>query len=63
MTTTPANVLELPLIKRAEMAFKIAVEKVMEKRIRLGLPIFIWRDGKVVEIPADRIREELSKNP
>ena len=47
--------MELPLIERAEMAFKAAVEKVMEEHVRLGLPIYIWRDGKVVEIPAAEI--------
>jgi hypothetical protein len=55
MRKPPANVMELPLIERAEMAFKAAVEKVMEEHVRLGLPIYIWRDGKVVEIPAAEI--------
>jgi len=60
MRTPPANVLELPLIVRAEMAFKAAVEEVMEEHIRLGLPIYVWRDGKVVEIPASELRANLS---
>jgi len=55
MRKPPPNILELPLIERAEMAFEAAVEKVMEEHIRLGLPIYIWRDGKVVEVPAAEI--------
>lgn len=56
MRKPPANVLELPLVERAEMAFKAAVEEVMEEHARLGLPIYVWREGKVVEIPASELR-------
>ena len=35
MTKPPANVLELPLEQRAEMAFKAAVEKVIVEHARL----------------------------
>ncbi len=38
------------------MALKVAVEKVMEEHARNGFPIYIWRDGKVVEISADELR-------
>ncbi len=44
------------------IAFKIAVEKVMEEHIRLEMPIYVWGDGKIVEIAADDIRKELSEN-
>ena len=57
MITPPANVLELPLHVRAEMALKAAVEKVIEENVRCRLPIYIWRDGKVVDI----LPEELHK--
>ncbi len=30
------------------MAFKEAVEEVIDEHARLGLPLYIWRDGKVV---------------
>ena len=56
MKTFPPNVLELPLIERAFMALKAAVEKVMEEHVRNGLPIYIWRDGKVVDISAEELR-------
>jgi hypothetical protein len=56
MTKPPANVLNLPLEQRAEMALKAAVEKVVVEHARQGLPIYIWRDGKVVEVPPAELR-------
>jgi hypothetical protein len=56
MTKPPANVLELPLEQRAEMALKAAVEKVIDEHAREGLPIFIWRDGRVVEMSLEELR-------
>jgi hypothetical protein len=47
--------LRLPLEKRAEIAFKIAVAKAIDEHARLGLPIYIWRDGRVVELPPDKV--------
>jgi hypothetical protein len=55
VTKPPANILELPLGERAEMALKAAVEKVVEAHIRDGRPIYIWRDGKVVEVSAQEL--------
>ena len=60
MKKPPKNVLELPLEERAEMALKAAVEKVMEEHAREGLPIYIWRDGRVVEVSAEELRVQLS---
>jgi len=56
MTKPPPNVLDLPLEQRAEMALKAAVEKVIVEHARKGMPIYVWRDGKVVEIPPDELR-------
>jgi hypothetical protein len=56
MTKPPPNVLSLPLEQRAEMALKAAVEEVIVEHARRGLPIYIWRDGKVVEVPPDELR-------
>jgi hypothetical protein len=61
MTKPPANVLDLPLEKRAEMALKAAVEKVIVEHARQGLPIYIWRDGRVVAIPPDELRAESAR--
>ncbi len=58
MTKPPPNVLDLPLEQRAEMALKAAVEKVIVDHARQGLPIYVWRDGKVVEIPPDELRAQ-----
>ena len=57
MTKPPKNVLDLPLEVRAEMALKAAVEKVIVDHARQGLPIYIWRDGKVVEMSLEELRE------
>jgi hypothetical protein len=58
LTKLPANILELPLTRRAEMALKAAVEKVVEEHMRDGRPLYIWRDGKVVEVSAQELREQ-----
>jgi hypothetical protein len=57
MIKPPGNVLELPLEQRAEMALKAAVEKVIIEHSRQGLPIYIWRDGKVVEMSLEELRQ------
>jgi hypothetical protein len=46
---------EIPLALRADRALKRAVAKVIEEHRRNGIPIAIWRDGKVVAIPPDPI--------
>jgi hypothetical protein len=56
-TKPPANILNLPLSVRGEMALRAAVKKVIESHIRSGRPIHIWRDGKVVEVSAQELKE------
>jgi hypothetical protein len=56
MIKPPVNILDLPLEERALMALKEAVDEVIEDRIRLGLPLYIWRDGKVVAVPPEELR-------
>ncbi len=56
MKKPPANVLELPLEERALMALKAAVEKAINERAREGLPVYIWRDGRVVEMSRKELR-------
>ncbi|MHB8654337.1 MAG: hypothetical protein ACYDA9_10700 [Terriglobia bacterium] len=58
MNVQVANLLDLPMEVRAEMAIKEAVEEVIEDHIRSGRPIHIWRDGKVVEVSAEELRAE-----
>ena len=56
MSAPPANILDLSLEERALMALEAAVEHVIEEHAREGLPLYIWRDGKVVAVPADELR-------
>lgn len=56
------DVLRLPLEKRAEMAFKEAVEEVIDEHARLKLPLHIWRNGKVVALSPDEAGS-ISKSP
>jgi hypothetical protein len=43
------------LAYRAEEALKKAVAEAIAEHRRNGIPIAIWRDGKVVRIPSDEI--------
>jgi len=43
------------LARDAFKALKIAVAKALAEHKRLGNPIYVWQDGKVVRIPASRI--------
>lgn len=40
---------------KTEQAMKRAFRRVLEEHKRLGRPVAIWRAGKVVRIPADRL--------
>jgi hypothetical protein len=44
-----------PLAYLAEEALKKAVAEALAEHRRNGVPIAIWRNGKVVRIPADGI--------
>jgi hypothetical protein len=39
---------------QAFKALKSAVRKVVAERRRLGMPVIVWKNGKVVRIPADQ---------
>jgi hypothetical protein len=39
------------------MALKAAVEKVVESHVRDGRPLYIWCDGKVIEVSAQELRD------
>ena len=45
----------IPLAYRAEQAFKKAVAEAQAEHRLHGIPIVIWRDGKVVRIPPEEI--------
>ena len=44
------DVMELPIEQRAEMALKAAVAKALSEHARLGLPVYIWRNKRVVKL-------------
>ncbi|MFB3886992.1 MAG: hypothetical protein ACE144_17340 [Thermodesulfobacteriota bacterium] len=44
-----------PLAYQAEEALRKAVAEAIAEHRRNGVPIAIWRNGKVVHIPADQI--------
>jgi hypothetical protein len=46
---------DIPMDVRAEMALKEAVADAIAEHKRMGRPIVIWRDGKVVKIPPEEI--------
>ncbi|HEV2988081.1 MAG TPA: hypothetical protein VG759_06545 [Candidatus Angelobacter sp.] len=58
ISNLPPEILNLPLEVRAEMAMRAAVEEVVEDHIRRGMPLHVWRGGKVVAIPAEELRKE-----
>ena len=55
MSLSRKELLKLPLAKRAEMALKAAVRKVIEEHARKGLPIYVWSKGKVVAQSARKL--------
>ncbi|MGA7293735.1 MAG: hypothetical protein WBW53_20420 [Terriglobales bacterium] len=63
MSKPSKHLLRLPLEKRAEIAFKAAVAKAIDEHARLGLPIYIGRDGKVVELSANELRDLSRSTP
>lgn len=40
------------------MAFKEAVEDVIDEHARLGLPLHVWLNGKVVGLSAREVRHD-----
>jgi hypothetical protein len=49
------NLKDIPIGIRAEKALKKAVTDAIADHKRSGNSIVIWRNGKVVKIPADQI--------
>lgn len=41
--------------RKAERALRIAVAKTIEEHRRTGDPIVVWKNGKVVSIPANQL--------
>ena len=47
---------------KAEKAMKAAVAKTIRDHARTGDPVAIWRNGKVVWIPAKRLLQQQSRS-
>ena len=47
--------------ERALMALRAAVEKLIVEHARTGAPLYIWRDGKVIAMPAEEVRAEAAR--
>ena len=58
MSTEPAEILALPIEERALIAFQVAVREAIEEHAREGLPMHVWRDGKVVAVPAEELLDK-----
>lgn len=56
MKRTHQRILRLPMEKRAEMALREAVDEVIAEHARLGLPLYIGRNGKVVKLSRSKVR-------
>lgn len=50
MSKPSKDVMRLPIEQRAEIAFKAAVAKAINEHARLGLPVYIWRNKRVVRL-------------
>jgi hypothetical protein len=55
MAELPPHLRDIPLFVRAEMALREAVAGAIEDHRRTGDPLVMWRDGKVVLVPADEL--------
>jgi hypothetical protein len=54
MSKPSRKVLQLPIEERAEIAFKVAVAKAIDEHARLGLPVYVWRDSRIVKLSPNK---------
>lgn len=50
-----------PLVLKAEKALKQAVLKTLLDHERTGDPVYIWKNGKVVKVPANKIHQLIGR--
>ena len=53
---------DMPIEIKVEKAMKQAVAKAIAENKRLGIPLVIWRDGKVVHVPPEELEVRESKS-
>jgi len=56
MSKPSKDVLRLPIEKPAEIAFKVAVAKAIDEHTLLGLPVYVWRNGRVAKLSPNKTR-------
>ena len=49
---------QIHLHKQAEKAMREAVQKVVIEHKRLKMPLSVWKDGKVVRVPAKHVKSK-----
>jgi hypothetical protein len=54
--------LRLPLAQRALKALKAAVEKAAAEHAKAGVPMSVWRNGRVVRLSPKRLRATAASN-
>jgi len=58
VSKTPREIMALPIQERAALAMQAAFKKAVEEHAREGLPMYVWRDGKEVAVPAEEPLEK-----
>ena len=48
---------KLTLSQKAEKALKEAVRDVIKENKKTGIPLVVWKDGKVIEIPPKKLKK------
>ncbi len=52
------------MVRKVEKALRIAVANTIEDHRRTGDPIVVWKNGRVVKIPASKIpRGKMTRRP
>lgn len=59
MSTTSTSKSEF--VRKAERSFQRTIRKLYEERARLNETVSIWRDGKVMILPAKELLRELDE--
>jgi len=49
--------MQLSLIERARLALVRAFDRAVDEHKQNGLPLILWRDGKVVHVSPDELTE------
>jgi len=58
-----AEIQNLPMHERAFLALKAAVRKALEEHARAGRSVYVWEDGRVVELSPEEIWRRLAAEP